>query len=192
MKTFQLIPGVHNSPETAYIQTDYPFGFQLRCLMRYWIEERKGKGMRLVTQTTVKAFNITFTNELHENRAEAMERAITAANAGKLQWNKPKAETYVWGLLLLGHDEQSHVATLALAPVWNIKEYLENKALVAGQLSPKDVNLTDAMEATSRRVNPVSWAICDTEAAIVANRLSDAEAQIARANAANGITYKKA
>lgn len=38
--------------ENAYTIDDYPYGFTLRCKMRYWVEFRKGKGFRLVTQTS--------------------------------------------------------------------------------------------------------------------------------------------
>lgn len=42
----------HNSPETAYVVDDYPYGFRLRCRIRYWLEYKKGHGFRLVSQTT--------------------------------------------------------------------------------------------------------------------------------------------
>lgn len=41
----------HVSEETAFIQPDYPYSFNLRCMRRVWIETRKGYGQRLVTQT---------------------------------------------------------------------------------------------------------------------------------------------
>lgn len=42
----------HTSPETAYVVEDYPFGFRLRCKIRYWLEYKKNKGFRFVSQTT--------------------------------------------------------------------------------------------------------------------------------------------
>jgi hypothetical protein len=30
----------HTSPETAYLVEDYPYGFRLRCQIRYWLEYR--------------------------------------------------------------------------------------------------------------------------------------------------------
>jgi hypothetical protein len=42
----------HVSPETAYLIDDYPYGFRLRCKMRYWLEYKEGKGFRLWSQTT--------------------------------------------------------------------------------------------------------------------------------------------
>lgn len=46
----------HTSPETAYLVDDYPYGFRLRCSIRYWIETaekgaKKGQ-QRFVSQTT--------------------------------------------------------------------------------------------------------------------------------------------
>ena len=58
----------HTSPETAYVVADYPYGFRLRCQIRYWIETTK-RGQRVVSQTT------------------------NPKRPG-LVWNKPKASTY--------------------------------------------------------------------------------------------------
>jgi hypothetical protein len=46
-----ILPG-HDSPETANVVEDYPYGFRLRCKIRYWIESKKGHGQRVVSQTT--------------------------------------------------------------------------------------------------------------------------------------------
>jgi hypothetical protein len=59
----------HTSPETAYVVDDYPYGFKLRCKIRYWLEYKPGNGFRLVSQTT------------------------NPKRAGEV-WNKPKASTY--------------------------------------------------------------------------------------------------
>jgi len=42
----------HVSPETAYIVNDYPYGFRLRCKIRYWVEFNAKKGARFFSQTT--------------------------------------------------------------------------------------------------------------------------------------------
>lgn len=59
----------HVSPETAFVVADYPYGFILRCSIRYWVETKPGYGQRFVSQTT---------------------------NPKKpgVVWNKPKAGTY--------------------------------------------------------------------------------------------------
>lgn len=79
----QILKG-HTSPETAYVVDDYPYGFRLRCKIRYWLEYKKGKGFRLVSQTS------------------------NPKRPG-LVWNKPKASTYsiLGGCMYL--DEQWHV-----------------------------------------------------------------------------------
>lgn len=58
----------HTSPETAYTVDDYPYGFRLRCKIRYWLEKHPKRGYRLMSQTT-------------NPKREGM-------------WNKPKGSTY--------------------------------------------------------------------------------------------------
>lgn len=60
----------HTSEETAYIVNDYPYGFRLRCKIRYWLEYSPKKGYRFCSQTT----NPKLSTEV---------------------WNKPKKSTYV-------------------------------------------------------------------------------------------------
>jgi hypothetical protein len=74
----------HTSPETAYVVADYPYGFRLRCKIRYWLEFKTGKGFRLVSQTT------------------------NPKRPGEV-WNKPKASTYCrfGGAMYL--DDNEHV-----------------------------------------------------------------------------------
>jgi hypothetical protein len=59
----------HVSPETAYVVADYPYGFRLRCQIRYWVEYQPNKGFRFWSQTT------------------------NPKRPGTV-WNKPKAGTY--------------------------------------------------------------------------------------------------
>ena len=68
----------HTSPETAYVVDDYPYGFRLRCKIRYWLEFDPKKGYRFCSQTT----NPKVTGEV---------------------WNKPKKSTYCrfGGVMLL-------------------------------------------------------------------------------------------
>jgi hypothetical protein len=78
-----LLPNSHISPETAYVVEDYPYGFRLRCSIRYWLEFHSRHGFRLVSQTT---------NPKRGNT-----------------WNKPKASTYArfGGAMFL--DDAGHV-----------------------------------------------------------------------------------
>ena len=78
------LPG-HTTPETAFIVPDYPYGFRLRCKIRYWLEYRKGKGFRFCSQTT----NPKLTTEF---------------------WNKPKYSTYcMLGVMGLDPVDDNHV-----------------------------------------------------------------------------------
>lgn len=72
----------HTSPETAYVVDDYPYGFRLRCKIRYWIEFKPKNGFRIVSQTT------------------------NPKRSGEV-WNKPKASTYYrfGGAMYLNDDD---------------------------------------------------------------------------------------
>jgi hypothetical protein len=80
----------HTSPETAYVVADYPYGFRLRCKIRYWLEYTPKHGFRLVSQTT------------------------NPKRPGEV-WNKPKASTYsrFGGCMYL--DENGHVQMTGLS-----------------------------------------------------------------------------
>lgn len=74
----------HTSKDTAYLQPDYPYGRQLRCQRRVWIEHDPKKGMRFCTQTT------------------------NPKVAGTV-WNKPKKSTYSSYICLLLNPENEHI-----------------------------------------------------------------------------------
>jgi hypothetical protein len=79
--TMKTLTG-HTSPETAYTVTDYPYGFTLRCKIRYWLEYKPKQGFRFVSQTT----NPKVPTEV---------------------WNKPKASTYCLGPSVMLCDERN-------------------------------------------------------------------------------------
>lgn len=78
----------HVSPDTAYVVDDYPYGFRLRCKIRYWLEYTPRRGFRLWSQTTnPKSGNV---------------------------WNKAKASTYCrFGGCMILNDE-GHVSWAGL------------------------------------------------------------------------------
>lgn len=50
----------HTSPDTAYLVTDYPYGYSVRTSIRYWVETKEGFGQRFCSQTLnpkTKAWN---------------------------------------------------------------------------------------------------------------------------------------
>jgi hypothetical protein len=74
----------HRSQETAFVVNDYPYGFTLRCKIRYWIEYRPRFGFRFMSQTT------------------------NPKRPGEV-WNKPKASTYAEHAACMYLDENGHV-----------------------------------------------------------------------------------
>lgn len=86
--TMTVLTG-HTSADTAFLVNDYPYGFRLRCQIRYWIETTK-HGQRVVSQTT------------------------NPKKTG-LVWNKPKASTYSNLRVLFIEAETGHVKNDALS-----------------------------------------------------------------------------
>jgi hypothetical protein len=80
----------HTSPETAFVVDDYPYGFRLRCKIRYWIEFHPKRGFRFVSQTT------------------------NPKRAGEV-WNKPKASTYCRFGAAMYLDDSEHVQWTGLS-----------------------------------------------------------------------------
>jgi hypothetical protein len=94
--TIQILTG-HVSQATAYLVEDYPYGYTLRCKIRYWLEVKDGKGVRFVSQTT------------------------NPKKFGEV-WNKPKASTYArfGGAMYL--DDNDHVQWSGLNEYSDAKE----------------------------------------------------------------------
>jgi hypothetical protein len=78
-----VLPGIHVSADTAYVVADYPYGFRLRCSIRYWLDISK-HGVRLMSQTT-------------------------NPKVPGVRWNKPKASTYQRFAGALYLDSVGHV-----------------------------------------------------------------------------------
>lgn len=93
---------LHNytSAENSFLVNDYPFGFRLRCKIRYWLEFFPNKGVRFCSQTT--------------NPKKDYE-----------SWNKPKYSTYCkfGGAMFL--DEENHVQWAGLHEYQDLKKSLE-------------------------------------------------------------------
>lgn len=75
------------SEDTAYLVDDYPYGFRLRCQIRYWIETKAKFGQRLMSQTQ---------------------------NPKTGRWNKAKASQYSAVMVLTINDDNGHVGTHSL------------------------------------------------------------------------------
>lgn len=95
----QILKG-HYSPETAYVVNDYPYGFKLRCKIRYWLEVN-GKGTRFWSQTT------------------------NPKRAGEV-WNAPKASTYsLVGAMFLNDEGHTHWSGLSPYDASKCRTYLD-------------------------------------------------------------------
>lgn len=88
----------HISEETAYVVNDYPYGFRLRCKIRYWIETHPKHGFRACSQTT--------------NPKLSFEK-----------WNTPKKSTYskIAECMYLTESD-GHVHFCALSQYSDLKE----------------------------------------------------------------------
>lgn len=86
----------HTTPETAYIVEDYPYGFRLRCKIRYWLEYVPKKGFRLWSQTT-------------------------NPKQGNGWTNKPKASTFQRFAGCMFLNEEGHVAWTGLTEYDDVK-----------------------------------------------------------------------
>lgn len=92
----------HTTPDTAYVVDDYPYGYTLRCKIRYWLEYRKGFGYRLVSQTT----NPKVSGEV---------------------WNKPKPGGYS-DFTVMYLDDKGHVHIACCASYNGIDDLMKFKA----------------------------------------------------------------
>ncbi len=153
----KLLQG-HISPETAYVVNDYPFGFRLRCKIRYWIETaekgaKRGQ-MRFMAQTTDPRKPAEF-------------------------WNKPKAGVYHDLVVMFLDDENGHVQNDAIGMYGWPEHFAKFKQNYANQLDPAQRNRLEMLESYSRRFSPQSWAEWDA-----ANQTPAISAQIHRTGAA--------
>ena len=152
----KLLQG-HVSPETAYVVNDYPFGFRLRCKIRYWIEiaakgAKKGE-MRFMSQTT------------------------DPRKPGEF-WNKPKADTY-HDLVVMFLDQAGHVKHDVIGRFAWPEHFANFKENYGSQLNESQQKLLKKMETFSRGSSPKSWAEWDA-----ANQTPAMSAQMHRTGAA--------
>ena len=90
----------HTSPETAFVVDDYPYGFRLRCQIRYWLEYAPKKGFRLWSQTS------------------------TPKRPGRV-WNKPKSSTYQRFAGAMFLDDLGHVHWSGLTEYDDLPELID-------------------------------------------------------------------
>lgn len=126
----------HTSPETAHVVDDYPYGFRLRCKIRYWLEHKPRFGYRFVSQTT--------------NPKKTLPD-------GSHPWNKPKAGCYdQFAVLYL--DSQNHVHVDALGFYSSPEKFALFRQEYSGQMSPAQTAELDGFEKFISRYDPKAWA----------------------------------
>jgi len=123
----------HVDEATAYVVDDYPYGFRLRCKIRYWIESTK-RGDRFCSQTT--------------NPKVAGER-----------WNKPKKSTYSVLMALYLNDE-GHV-THAAAGNWTKLDHLQHLVDLIGELNDHQRASVAAERAMQKVMGNVTFTISE-------------------------------
>jgi hypothetical protein len=120
----------HTDMDSAYVVDDYPYGFRLRCKIRYWIETAAKGGakgrQRFMSQTT------------NPKRAEEV-------------WNKPKGSTYS-AMAVMYLDGDDHVqwwaADVHLGPVEDARARLMG---IYDQFTDDQRRVYDAMLTMFRR-----------------------------------------
>jgi hypothetical protein len=128
----QVLSG-HTTPETAFVVADYPYGFRLRCQIRYWIETKAGHGQRVVSQTT------------------------NPKRPGTV-WNKPKASTYS-SICALYLDEQNYVQHAAVH-VYTSDDKLDAFAAdFASALTERDQKELRLLRAMNARMKNATWTV---------------------------------
>jgi len=139
----------HISPDTAYVVDDYPYGFRLRCKIRYWLEYKEGFGFRFVSQTT------------NPKRGDI--------------WNKPKAGTYYKFGAAMFLTEQGHVTYAGLseysdgaeAKAWSDK-YGEGVPEAGRKTLAQWVAAKLAYDANRQKGDPLSKGLPEARAAFLA------------------------
>ena len=105
----------HVSPETAYVVNDYPYGFRLRCWIRYWLEHNPKHGTRMWSQTT----NPKLSPLTVQHTAESCPGRPCSAECDHVEyrsiWNKPKSSTYAYIAGCMYLDDEGHVQWSALS-----------------------------------------------------------------------------
>lgn len=133
-QTHEYLSG-HTSSETAYVVDDYPFGFRLRCKIRYWIERKAKHGDRFVSQTT--------------NPKVAFEK-----------WNAPKPSTYCQMMFML-RDKQDGETKGHITHVGLSINYVQTLEFVhtfwLESLSPEDKKEFETLYKISKVMNKYSW-----------------------------------
>ena len=151
----QILKG-HTSKETAYLVDGYPYGFRLRCKIRYWLEYTPKRGFRFVSQTT---------------------------NPKKpgIVWNKEKASTYCrfGGAMFL--DDENRVQWSGLSEYCDGSEAKTWRDTYREGVPEAGLDILDrwtaaklAYDANRKKSDPLSKGLAEARAAFVSKVIDHA------------------
>lgn len=172
--------------DTAYVVVDYPFG-STRCLMRVWHEQADSgvqkKNWRLLSQTTVRSWNVTYTQNLRalDRTSPEQLRAFDIRFQEEYErirmtpqkpfWNKANLSTYgffqCWELFdcrpKIGAGIQDrHLAVRPFCLYVNssyqdLKDFLDKIIKYSVELTPNQIVSLQRMETFGRQMNKEKW-----------------------------------
>lgn len=134
-ETHTLLFG-HDSEDTALYVDDYPYSFQLRTTIRYWIETTK-HGDRMVSQTL---------------------------NPKTDRWNKPKASTYVGLAFLTRNASNGHISRVSCSENDSAEWVGLFRAATEEHMNPLQVRRLLAIIGYTRAMEHVTFSVTDTTA----------------------------
>jgi hypothetical protein len=133
IKPITILRG-HTSMDTAYLVDDYPYGYRLRCQIRYWVDTAT-KGAK--------------------NGQQRFMSQTTNPKVDGIMWNKPKGSTYspmVWMYLDDDkHVQQTSVSDIGVTPESDARLRLRG---IYEQMTDKERALYDALVNLSKRYPP--------------------------------------
>lgn len=133
----------HVSAETAYVQQDYPYGRELRCKRRCWVETasggQKNNQQRAVYQTS--------------------NPKVEAKEVNGLIWNKPHPDVYyAQVLLLIDASGKDHVHSWGVSAHCGPEDHAWFKATgLFEQMSASDVRRFTTIAEASKKYNKGTW-----------------------------------
>jgi len=113
----------HTDMETSYVVEDYPYGFNLRTTIRYWVETKKRFGQRVVSQTM---------------------------NPKTGRWNKTKPGIYMPVIMLALDNDNGHVINQGVGTYAEDEEIEEFALWGTGHLDEWQEGALDYLRAVNR------------------------------------------
>jgi hypothetical protein len=165
----------HDSPESAFLQFDYPFGRRIRCVQRYWVETstsgaKRGQ-QRLVSQTTHKVFNVTYTEKIDQDGIEAANTlASELINDDLVAWNAPKGSVYAEQVLMYVAPLESGPTIMAVhhdavSAYRGPDDFERIRRNWFDQMDERQRSLFTVLMIAARRISPSCWAAHDAKLA---------------------------